>query len=97
MFGIKFIKFQPSEYVLKYKNGKVVKEGAGRASASPTKTTLTPVPPIIYNTSMELAVRRPRLLPSAKGVVSMVTYAELFLFCKLIIMLIALLLQYRDK
>ena len=29
MFGIKFIKFQPSEYVLKYKNGKVVKEGAG--------------------------------------------------------------------
>jgi len=29
MLGIKFIKFQPSEYVLKYKNGKVVKEGAG--------------------------------------------------------------------
>ena len=29
MFGIRFIKFQPSEYVLKYKNGKVVKEGAG--------------------------------------------------------------------
>jgi len=29
MFGIKFIKFQPSEYVLKYKKGKVVKEGAG--------------------------------------------------------------------
>ena len=29
MFGIKFIKFQPSEYALKYKNGKVVKEGAG--------------------------------------------------------------------
>ena len=29
MFGIKFIKFQPSEYVLKYKNGKVVREGAG--------------------------------------------------------------------
>ena len=29
MFGFKFIKFQPSEYVLKYKNGKVVKEGAG--------------------------------------------------------------------
>jgi len=29
MFGIKFIKFQPSEYVLVYKNGKVVKEGAG--------------------------------------------------------------------
>ena len=29
MFGIKFIKFQPSEYILKYKNGKIVKEGAG--------------------------------------------------------------------
>lgn len=29
MFGISFIKFQPSEYVLKYKNGKIVKEGAG--------------------------------------------------------------------
>ena len=29
MFGISFIKFQPSEYVLQYKNGKVVKEGAG--------------------------------------------------------------------
>ena len=29
MFGIKFIKFQPSEYVLKYKNGQIVKEGAG--------------------------------------------------------------------
>jgi len=29
MFGIRFIKFQPSEYALKYKNGKVVKEGAG--------------------------------------------------------------------
>lgn len=29
MFGIKFTKFQPSEYVLKYRNGRVVKEGAG--------------------------------------------------------------------
>ena len=29
MFGIKFIKFQPSEYVLKYKKGKLVREGAG--------------------------------------------------------------------
>jgi hypothetical protein len=29
MFGIKFIKFQPGEYVFKYKNGKVIKEGAG--------------------------------------------------------------------
>lgn len=31
MFGYRFIKFQPSEYVLKYKNGKIVKEGAGIA------------------------------------------------------------------
>ncbi len=29
MFGINFIKFQPNEYALKYKNGKVIKEGAG--------------------------------------------------------------------
>lgn len=29
MFGFRFIKFQPSEYVLKYKNGRIVKEGAG--------------------------------------------------------------------
>lgn len=29
MFGLKFIKFQPTDYVLKYKNGKVVKEGVG--------------------------------------------------------------------
>ncbi len=29
MFGFRFIKFQPGEYVLKYRNGKIVKEGAG--------------------------------------------------------------------
>jgi len=29
MFGIKYIKFEPSVYVLKYKKGKIVKEGAG--------------------------------------------------------------------
>lgn len=29
MFGIRFIKFQPSSYVLKYCNGKIVKEGIG--------------------------------------------------------------------
>jgi len=29
MFGFRFIKFQPNEYVLRYKNGKIVKEGAG--------------------------------------------------------------------
>jgi regulator of protease activity HflC (stomatin/prohibitin superfamily) len=29
MIGIKFIKFQPNTYVMRYTNGKVVKEGAG--------------------------------------------------------------------
>ena len=29
MFGVRFIKFQPSEYVLKYNKGIIVKEGAG--------------------------------------------------------------------
>ena len=29
MLGFRFIKFQPSEYVLKYRNGKIVKEGTG--------------------------------------------------------------------
>ena len=29
MFGIHYIKFLPSEYVLRYKSGKIVKEGAG--------------------------------------------------------------------
>jgi hypothetical protein len=29
MLGFRFIKFQPSEYVLKYSNGKIVKEGVG--------------------------------------------------------------------
>jgi len=29
VFGLKFIKFQPTDYVLRYKNGKVVKEGLG--------------------------------------------------------------------
>lgn len=29
MFGFRYVKFQPSQYVLKYRNGKVVREGAG--------------------------------------------------------------------
>lgn len=29
MFGLRYVKFQPSQYVLKYRNGKVVREGAG--------------------------------------------------------------------
>lgn len=31
MFGFKFIKFQPTDYVLQYKNGKLVRSGAGLA------------------------------------------------------------------
>jgi len=31
MFGFKFIKFQPSDYVLQYKNGQLIREGAGLA------------------------------------------------------------------
>jgi hypothetical protein len=29
MFGLRYIKFQPGEYVLQYRNGKVVRQGAG--------------------------------------------------------------------
>lgn len=29
MFGFRFVKFQPSEYVLQYKNGRIIREGAG--------------------------------------------------------------------
>ena len=29
MFGLHYVKFQPGEYVLQYKNGRVVREGAG--------------------------------------------------------------------
>jgi hypothetical protein len=29
MFGFKFIKFQPTDYILRYRDGKIVKEGAG--------------------------------------------------------------------
>lgn len=46
MFGFRFIKFQPSEYVLKYSNGKIVKEGAGISFyyyAPTTSIVLVPV------------------------------------------------------
>jgi hypothetical protein len=29
MFGIRYIKMEPNTYLLQYKNGKVVREGAG--------------------------------------------------------------------
>jgi len=42
MFGFKFIKFQPTEYAFMYKNGAVVKEGAGISFyyLAPTATIL---------------------------------------------------------
>lgn len=46
MFGIRFIKFQPSEYVLKYKNGKVIKEGAGISFYYYVPTTSVVVIPV---------------------------------------------------
>ena len=46
MLGFKFIKFQPSEYVLKYKNGKVVKEGSGLAFYYYVPTTSIVVVPL---------------------------------------------------
>lgn len=46
MFGYRFIKFQPSEYVLKYRNGKIVKEGAGISFYYYVPTTSIVVVPV---------------------------------------------------
>ncbi len=46
MFGFRFIKFQPSEYVLKYRNGKIVKEGAGISFYYYAPTTSIVVVPV---------------------------------------------------
>ncbi|MDV3425890.1 MAG: SPFH domain-containing protein [Bacillota bacterium] len=46
MLGFRFIKFQPSEYVLKYKNGKIVKEGTGISFYYYSPTTSIVVVPI---------------------------------------------------
>ncbi|SEW18476.1 SPFH domain-containing protein [[Clostridium] fimetarium] len=46
MFGIKSVKFQPNEYVLMYRNGKVVKEGAGISLYYFAPTTSIVVVPI---------------------------------------------------
>ena len=46
MFGVRFIKFQPSDYVLKYKNGKIVKEGVGISFYYFTPTTSIVVVPV---------------------------------------------------
>jgi len=46
MFGFSFIKFQPTEYVLKYKNGKIVKEGLGASFYYFAPTTSIVVVPV---------------------------------------------------
>lgn len=46
MFGFRFIKFQPSEYVLKYRNGKIVKEGPGLSFFYYAPTTSIVVVPV---------------------------------------------------
>jgi hypothetical protein len=46
MFGLKFVKFQPSDYVMKVKNGKVVQEGIGISFYYFAPTTSVIVVPI---------------------------------------------------
>ncbi|NGZ74400.1 SPFH domain-containing protein [Saccharibacillus alkalitolerans] len=46
MFGFRFAKFQPSEYVMKIKNGRVVKEGVGLAFHYYVPTTSVVVVPV---------------------------------------------------
>ncbi|MDO7905963.1 SPFH domain-containing protein [Paenibacillus sp. JX-17] len=46
MFGFRFVKFQPSEYVMKIKNGKVVKEGLGLSFYYYVPTTSVVVVPV---------------------------------------------------
>lgn len=46
MFGFRFIKFQPSEYILRYRNGKIIKEGTGISFYYYTPNTSIVVVPI---------------------------------------------------
>lgn len=46
MFGFGFTKFQPSEYVLRYRNGKIVEEGAGISFFYYAPTTSIVVVPV---------------------------------------------------
>ncbi|TKH38911.1 membrane protease subunit, stomatin/prohibitin [Paenibacillus polymyxa] len=46
MFGFNFVKFQPSEYVMKVKNGKVVREGVGLSFYYYAPTTSVVVVPV---------------------------------------------------
>ncbi|MNH91005.1 SPFH domain / Band 7 family protein [compost metagenome] len=46
MFGYKFVKFQPSEYVMKVRNGKIVREGVGLSFYYYAPTTSVVVVPV---------------------------------------------------
>lgn len=46
MFGFGFVKFLPSEYVLQYSNGKIVREGAGKSFFYYAPTTSVVVIPV---------------------------------------------------
>lgn len=46
MFGFNFIKFQPSDYVLKFKNGNIIKEGMGMSFFYYVPTTSLVVMPV---------------------------------------------------
>ncbi|WP_411342782.1 SPFH domain-containing protein [Paenibacillus sp. WLX1005] len=46
MFGLRFAKFQPSDYVMKVKNGKIVKEGVGLSFYYYEPTTSVVVVPV---------------------------------------------------
>jgi len=46
MFGFRFVKFQPTDYVLKYRNGKIVKEGLGVSFYYYAPTTSIVVVPV---------------------------------------------------
>ncbi|GGJ12923.1 SPFH domain-containing protein [Paenibacillus hunanensis] len=46
MFGLRFAKFQPSDYVMKIKNGKIVKEGVGLSFYYYEPTTSVVVVPV---------------------------------------------------
>lgn len=46
MFNINFIKFMPSDYVLRYKKGKIIQEGAGLSFFYYVPTTSVVVVPI---------------------------------------------------
>jgi hypothetical protein len=46
MFGIKYLKFQPTQYVIRYRRGRIVKEGPGLAFYFVNRTTSIDVIPL---------------------------------------------------